>query len=153
MSGPFENYAWGFAYESMHKTMLRMKDRDPHPMAARDEQLTAMWVRAYEAYKITLGIWEINIALRQRLQGTLYGAMAAGDVEAIAVLTKQLEGCDMTLEEEAAVEERLARNVETLEAIDVEFARRPWLQAPAATEHAATERAATERAATEPMTT
>jgi len=130
MSGPFPNHAWGFAYESMHKTMLRMKDRDPHPTAAHDEQLTAMWRRAYEAYKTTLGIWEVNIALKRRLQGTLHGAMAAGDVEAIAVLTKQLEGCDMTLEEETAVEERLARNVETLEAIDAEFARRPWLQAP-----------------------
>lgn len=130
MSGPFENYAWGFAYESMHKTMLRMKDRDPHPMAARDEQLTGMWSRAYEAYKTTLGIWEINSALKKRLQHKLQGATVAGDVETVAVLTKQLEGCDMTLEEEAAVEERLARNVETLEAIEEEFARRPWLQVP-----------------------
>jgi hypothetical protein len=129
MNGPFSYYAWGDAYETMHDTMYRTKNRDPSPSSVSDDQLAAMWERAYEAYQTTLGVWTTIAGTEKRLQERLAEAREADDRAAETDLLERLAAVMMTAEAETALEARLKRQVEWLETIDAEYERRPWLSA------------------------
>jgi len=127
MNGPFSDYAWGFAYEGMHETMYRMKDKDPSPPTARDDQLAAMWSTAYDAYQTTLRVFELNSSTVSRLQERLIEAREAENQAAEAEVLERLAAVEMTSEVAASVEARLQRQVEWLDEIDAEYDRRSWL--------------------------
>jgi len=127
MTSPFNDYAWGAAYEAMHETMYRMKDKDPSPSVARDEQLAVMWTTAYEAYQTTRRVSEMNAEIVSQLQEQLVTARENDDHEAEADLMQRLSDLEITAEDEAATAARLQRQIEWLEAIDAEYERRPWL--------------------------
>jgi len=97
------------------------------PSAAGDDQLVGMWERAYEAYEMTLRTFDLTEQAQEGLRKRLAVAQETDDQKAITSIIERLENCEMSAEEHAAVEARLERNIEWLEEIDAEFARRPWL--------------------------